>query len=147
MSEVPHPSDSLAQRAAESLILAELGAQLGVELQPTIIAFDDGVRVQIDGATADRTVLVEIYAHVGALRGAQPRKLATDAFKLVWAGQKLGASRLILAVVDEQVAAYLRRPKAWLTAALRDAGIEVVVVPVGAATAQDLQDAQVRQYR
>ncbi|WIB34428.1 hypothetical protein [Curtobacterium sp. MCSS17_005] len=126
----PHASDSLAQRDAEPLIIAAVAAYAGVPLAPAKIEIEDGVRVEIDGASEDRAVLVEAYAHTGALRGGQPKKLATDAFKLTWAGRKLGPTRLIIAVIDEEVEQHLLRPKAWLTAALRDSAVEVVRVDI-----------------
>ena len=92
-------------------------------------------------------VLVEAYARIGALKGAQPRKLATDAFKLAWAGQKLGATRLILAVADEAAASYLHRPGAWLTASIRDDGIEIIVAELGDVMREAILAAQARQYR
>ena len=142
----PHVSDSLAQRNAEPLIIAAVAAYVGVPLAPARITFEDGVRVEIDGASEDRAVLVEAYAHTGVLRGGQPKKLATDAFKLTWAGRKLGSTRLIVAVIDEEVEQYLLRPKAWLTAAMRDSAVEVVRVDIDesararVAAAQRLQE-------
>lgn len=142
-----HPSDSIAQHAAEPLILAAVSALIGVELAPSRIDMGEGVRVELDGASADRKILVEAYAHIGRLRGAQPRKLASDAFKLVWAGQKLEADRLIIAVIDEEVEAYLLRPKAWLTAALRDAHAEAIRVAIDADAHAQVVSAQLIQFR
>lgn len=141
-----HPSDSLAQRDAESLMIAAVAASLGVELHPTVIS-DRDAKVQIDGATSDLTVLVEAYAHIGPLRGAQPKKLATDAFKLSWIGPRVGATTLVLAVLDHAAANYLRRPKAWLTSAIADAGITVVLVDVDRDVRAGIEDAQVAQFR
>jgi uncharacterized protein (DUF2252 family) len=138
----PHASDSLAQRDAEPLIIGAVAAHVGVPLAPARITFDDGVRVEIDGASEDRAVLVEAYAHTGELRGGQPKKLATDAFKLTWAGRKLGSTRLIVAVIDEEVEQYLLRPKAWLTAALRDSAVEVVRVSIAEDARARVVDAQ-----
>lgn len=142
----PHASDSAEQRAAERAIVAAVAGRLGVALAPARIAIDDA-HMEIDGASPDRMVLVEVYARIGALKGAQPRKLATDAFKLTWAGQTLGATRLILAVADEAAAGYLRRPGAWLTAAIRDAGIEIIVAELDDAMREAILTAQARQYR
>lgn len=138
----PHVSDSLAQRDAEPLIIAAVAAYVGVPLAPARITFEDGVRVEIDGASEDRAVLVEAYAHTGVLRGGQPKKLATDAFKLTWAGRKLGSTRLIIAVIDEDVEQYLLRPKAWLTEALRDSAVEVVRVSISDDARARVADAQ-----
>jgi hypothetical protein len=146
MSET-HPSDSLIQRSAEPLILAGLSSLLGTVLTPSRVNMGDGVFVEIDGASEDRSILVEAYAHVGPLKGAQPRKLAADAFKLTWAGKRLGSKRLVLAIADGEVAAHLARPKAWLTAALRDSGVEVIRVELDSLVMSTLSAAQRTQYR
>jgi len=141
-----HASDSTEQRTAEIAIIAAVSEIVGVPLAPARIKIDDA-RVEIDGASDDRSVLVEAYARIGALRGGQPKKLATDAFKLAWAGEKLGAQRRIIAVAGEEADAYLRRPGAWLTAALRDANVEIVHVPLTPELVASLTHAQTRQYR
>lgn len=96
-----HASDSSEQRATEIAIIAAVSEIVAVPLAPARIAIGEA-RVEIDGASEDRSVLVEAYARVGALRGGQPKKLATDAFKLAWAGEKLGAQRLIIAIVGDE---------------------------------------------
>lgn len=95
-----HASDSSAQRAAEPLIVNAVAQFVGVPLDGATIDLGDGVKVQIDDASLDRSVLVEAYAHMGPLLSGQSRKLTTDAFKLVWAGGRLGARRLVIAVAD-----------------------------------------------
>ncbi|PYY64419.1 hypothetical protein DEJ30_08110 [Curtobacterium sp. MCPF17_003] len=125
-----------------ALIIAAVAAYVDVPLAPARITFESGVRVEIDGASKDRTVLVEAYAHTGVLRGGQPKKLATDAFKLAWAGQKLGSARLVIAVIDEDVEQYLLQPKAWLTEALRDSAVEVVRVSIDEDARTRVVDAQ-----
>ncbi|KYJ97539.1 hypothetical protein [Microbacterium sp. CH1] len=141
-----HASDSSEQRSAEHAIIMAVAQELEVVLAPARIAIGDA-HVEIDGASPDYSVLVEAYARIGALKGAQPRKLATDAFKLAWAGQKLGAQRLILAVADEAAAGYLRRPGAWLTAAIADAGVEVLVAALDEDMRATVLAAQARQFR
>lgn len=142
-----HPSDSHAQRDAEVVIVAALSVKLGISLRKTSIPTSNSGRVEIDGATEDLSVLVEVYAHQGAVRGGQTKKLATDALKLTWIGQQVGATRLILAVADERVESYLHRPKAWLTQALVDLQVDVVLVDLEDTTLRALRDAQTLQYR
>lgn len=144
---MPHASDSSAQRAAEPLIIDAVSAFVGVRLAAETIDLGDGVKVQIDGASLDRSVLVEAYAHVGPLLSGQSRKLTTDAFKLVWAGGRLGARRLVIAVADVEAEAYLLRPRAWLTAALRDSFVEVVRVSIDAKAHARVVEAQHIQFR
>ena len=142
-----HPSDARAQRAAEPLIISAVASHLGIPLRPTRVDLGQGVRVEIDGASADLSVLVEAYAHVGELRGAQPKKLATDAYKLVWTARRINAKRLIIAVADSAVEAYLLRPKAWLTAALQDSQVEVIRVSIDADAQAQVVEAQRIQFR
>jgi hypothetical protein len=143
----PHPSSSHAQRDAERHILDAVARRVGVPLAPARVELGDGVRVELDGADDDRTVLVEVFAHLGAVKPGQARKMATDAFKLIWAGRRLDATRLVIAVADPATEAYLRRPSAWLTAALRDSGVEVLRVEVDAAVLAEVAAAQRNQYR
>ncbi len=142
-----HPSDSLAQRAAELLIVAALSSNIGIPLAKTSIPTKNGGRVELDGADEHLSVLVEAFAHQGALRSGQAKKLATDALKLTRIGRQVGAKRLVLAVADKPVEAYLQRPKAWLTQALIDLNVEVVRVGLDEATADSLRVAQTVQYR
>lgn len=115
-------SDSSAQRDAEPLIIAAVAKYFAVESEPTRIELGDRVQVQVDGATADRSILVEAFAHVGPVLSGQARKLTSDAFKLVWVGRRVGAKRLVIVVVDLDAQAFLLRPRAWLTAALKESG-------------------------
>lgn len=77
-----HPSGSREQRDAEPLILAGVAEVLGTLLAPRRLHLPGGTSVDVDGVGEDPLVLVEVYAHQGALRGSQPKKLATDALKL-----------------------------------------------------------------
>ena len=120
-----------------------LGAQLAAET----ITLGDEVTMQMDGAPADRFALVEAYAHVGPLHSGQSRELTKDAFKLVCAGDCLGATRLVIAVADSDAAAYLLRPRAWLRAALRDSAVEVVRVSIVAEAQARVVEAQRIQFR
>lgn len=147
MNDDQHPSDSRAQREAESAIIAALTSQIGEPLTKTSIPTGNGGRVEVDGSSADLSILVEAYAHQGTLRGGQPKKLAADALKLTWIGRQVDAQRLILAVADRSVESYLRRPRAWLTQALIDLGIEVICVNLGATTTSALRTAQTTQFR
>jgi len=53
------------QRAAESVMLGILGDALGVILSSRRIDHSSGARVEVDGANADLTILVECWAHQG----------------------------------------------------------------------------------
>jgi GNAT superfamily N-acetyltransferase len=78
---VAHPSDSQEQRRAEALILQAVSTSVGVELAPRSLRLDGGARAGVDGAAPDESVLVEVFAHQGRLKGAHCHKVARDALK------------------------------------------------------------------
>jgi hypothetical protein len=139
-----HQSDSLEQRTAEPVILAGVAKMVGVELTPRSLRLDGGARVEVDGVAPDESVLVEIFAHQGRLKGAQFHKVARDAFKLITLGRSRPASKLIIAFGDRDAAACVTGAS-WLAEALSSWGIEVLVVELDDAVRAGLRDAQVRQ--
>lgn len=145
----PHASDSAEQRRADSIMMRLLAERLGVELSPTTIAFDDGVRVEIDGADAARTVLVESWARIGAPKPAQRKKVLTDALKLSWVASKLETrpSQLILLMADPVAARPFTEGTSWGARAIADLGVDVIVVELPQLEFESITAAQIRQYR
>lgn len=144
MAVTRHPSGSGEQRAAEPLILTAVSATLGVPLAPRRLRLPGGSAVDVDGVGDDPSVLVEVYAHQGPLRGAQPKKLSQDALKLMTVRETLlPGARLMLALSDERAAAGVRR--GWLGEALVLWNVEVVVVALDPAVVAALVSAQGRQ--
>lgn len=123
-----------------------LSERLGMPLEKTSIATADGGRVEIDAAAPDLSTLVEIFAHRGKVLSAQGRKLTQDVLKSTWIRQQAGATRVVLAIADPVVEAYLMRPKAWLTQAISDLGVEVVRIELDSETTVALDAAQITQY-
>jgi hypothetical protein len=140
------PSDSHEQRQAETLMVAALGNELGVQLTPRRLAVGDGVHVELDAAAEDLSILVETYAHQGSVKSGHRRKVLADAFKLAFVARTLDRpSRLILLMSCEEAAKCFRR--GWPAEALATFGIEMKVIEIDAAVRQELRDAQERQYR
>ena len=80
---VVKPGNSAVQVAAESEILAAVESTLGVSsLRPASVDLADGVAIKVDGCDEARSMFVEAYARQGALKGAQPKKVAQDILKL-----------------------------------------------------------------
>ena len=96
-----HPSDSSEQRKAEVAIIAGLSRELGVSLQKIELDLTT-CAIQIDGYSENSPIMCEAWAHRGKPRGGQPRKVLTDAFKLLFADTVLGKiHRKILVFADE----------------------------------------------
>ena len=76
-------SDSSTQRDAERLILDAVARSVGVLLTPNRLTLRNGAFVDVDGVATDESVLVEVFAHQGHLKGGQRHKIAGDALKLI----------------------------------------------------------------
>jgi len=97
-----------------------------------------------DRVAPDESVLVEIFAHQGRLKGAQFHKVARDALKLITLGRSRPESRLIIAFGDTDAAACVSA-SSWLAEALRTWRIEVFVANLDADVRSGLRAAQARQ--
>ena len=137
---------SAEQRAAERYLLDALGSRLGVSLVPRTVTRGDGVRVELDGADVDCTVLVECWAHQGPAKVAQKYKLVNDAVKLHWVGSGMAVEpRKILCVSDEAAVRHLRG-RSWQGRAIADLGVSIEVVSLPDDVRAAVVRAQVRQF-
>lgn len=143
------PGSSHEQQDAERVMLDLLGAELKLDLEPAIITVPSGARVQVDGADAERTVLVECWAHHGRPKAAQRHKVLSDAFKLTWISSTIyPRPRLFLCLSDEEAAApFISTARSWAAQALSDLGVAVVLVALPPELRQMIREAQQRQYR
>ncbi len=139
-----HLSDAAIQRSAEAVILAKVAEHFGVDLSPKRLVFPSGAQVEIDGASSDDSILVEVFARQGALKGGQQRKVCQDALKLITLGRSYPGARLVLAFADAAAAAYASRGT-WVAEALKSWGVNVLVVEVEEAVRAEIRDAQLRQ--
>jgi len=142
----PPLGDALEYRRAEPIVLALVAERLGVKLGPAAMQLAGTARVDVDGVDEDRSVFVEVFAHVGRLKGGQRHKVSNDALKLITLGREHPNARLVVAFADAEAAAFVIG-RSWLAVALRSAGIEVVVADIDNALRDDLRAAQKRLYR
>lgn len=126
-----------------------LGEQLGVELAPTVMKFDGRTRVELDGADPARTVLVESWARIGLPKPAHHKKVLTDALKLSWVAVQLEPrpDRLVLLMCDEAAARPFVEGSGWGARAIKDQGVEVIVVKLPIEVKAHVATAQRLQYR
>ncbi|MDI6616523.1 MAG: hypothetical protein QME27_07395 [Syntrophaceae bacterium] len=140
-----HPSDSLVQETAEVELLRLLSKKLGYVLVPHKIKLNQKSSIQIDGFSCEGRILCEVYAHIGALRGGQPDKIAADILKLnLSANRKGGQWRKILLFADETACRHLRGAS-WLAEACSDSGIEIEVADINQDMKEKIATAQQRQ--
>ena len=139
--------DSAEQREAEGWLLDELSKKLDVTLTKKRIELREGSWLELDGYCESPLVLCEVYAHIGSLRGDQPHKVMTDAFKLVYANKLVGGDgRLILLFADKEAASYFQG-KSWMTQCINEFGIEVEIIEPPKELKEKILGAQKRQYR
>jgi hypothetical protein len=120
-----HPD---GQPAADGLILERLAEQLGASITPQRQYLEGDAFVDVDGVAADGSVLVEVFAHPGGLKGAQRQKLATKILKLITVAQgRDPRPRLILAVADPAITQWTAATN-WHAGALATWEIEVFLV-------------------
>ena len=139
-----HASDSSEQQQAEAFILESLADALDLSFdEETKLPLEIGM--QPDAIDLNKKVVVEVYAHVGELRGAQLHKVKGDILKLIFIEKKLGEDwRKILCFADEAAAKYVRG-RSWVADAVRIFGIEVHVMNLPEQQLSRVQSAQKRQ--
>jgi hypothetical protein len=138
-------SGAREQQDAEPLILRSVSEALGgVKLTARRLRLGDGAYVVVDGVAPDESVLVEVFAHLGRLKGGQRHKVQGDALKLITLARSRPASKLIIAFCDQEAADCVRGGS-WLAEALRAWGVEVRVAELEDDVRRGLRDAQERQ--
>jgi hypothetical protein len=139
-----HASDSLEQQKAEAFMLKSLAEELHLSFKKEIkLPIDIGV--QPDAIDHNKKVIVEVYAHVGELKGAQFHKVKCDILKLILIEEKLGEKwKKILCFADEAAAKYARGGS-WVAEAVRTFGVDVRVVNLSEEHLNRVKSAQRRQ--
>jgi hypothetical protein len=141
-TSTPHVSDAQAQREAEAIMLTALARRLKLD----IIRKDDRVGelkgLKPDAVDWTKRVIVEVYARIGKLKGAQPHKVKGDILKLVYLERILGGQwRKILCFADK-TAASTALGKSWVSLAAKEFGVEVIVQNVPGSIRKKVQSAQ-----
>lgn len=122
-----HQSDSSEQQEAEAFLLKSLGDELGLSFD-TSATIPVSTLVQPDAVDPVNKVVVEVYARVGAVKGAQLHKIKGDILKLALIEKELGPSwRKILCFASHDAAKYVQG-KSWVAEAARVFGVEVFVM-------------------
>lgn len=124
---MPHPSDSSVQNEAENEMIRQLEKEINCSLTEKQNEINHKLKLELDGYSESARILCEAYAHIGKLRGAQPRKVLADAIKLLYAERKLpGIWRKILLFADDKAAQPFKNGT-WYAEAIKEFGIEIRV--------------------
>jgi len=137
-----HKSDSSEQQAAESHILRAIEVKFDLHF---VAGSTLGIGVRPDGIDPENKVVVEAYARVGVLKGAQLHKVRADILKLAFIEKKLGPGwRKIMCFGNAEAAAFLQG-SSWTAEAARAFGIEIFVEPLPSDQEKIVKAAQERQ--
>ena len=141
-----HPSSSAIQTAAEAAITTAVEGRLGVPLvlKPGKVTLSGNVSIELDAAAPDMSVVVEIYARQGRLKGAQPKKIAQDILKLALLKREPAYqdTQTIIAFASFEAHASIT---GWLRQAATAFGVTLMVVEIPAELSEQIQQAQAVQ--
>lgn len=139
-------SNSEEQRSIENYVIREIERILGCPLERNVSAqLTDDIYINPDFYSNDHTIVGEIYAHVGALKVGQKRKISQDILKLLLLDKSKDVSyRKIITVVDDTVEKYLKG-KSFIAESIRQFGIEIIRINLPDELYCTIQNAQLRQ--
>jgi hypothetical protein len=133
------------QQDAERVILTALGERMGCSFEQNTPPIN-GCR--IDGVCKKPPVLVEVFAHQGALKGGQVRKVVDDAARLYTASLAFEPRpRLIFCFADESAARGFISGTGWRRKFLEAIDVDVVAAQISEVAAAAIRAAQDNQFR
>jgi len=139
-----HLSDSTEQQTAEGFMLSSLQDKLGLNFEAdAVLPIDVGIKP--DAIDPNNKVVVEVYARVGKVKGAQLNKIKGDILKLALIEKRLGVGwRKIMCFASNEAAKYVQG-KSWVAEAAKEFGVEIFVVELPEEQKNNVISAQKRQ--
>lgn len=139
-----HLSDSSEQQTAEKYMLMFLQEKLGIKFDPeSTLPIDIGVKP--DAIDPINKVVVEAYARIGEVKGAQLHKIKGDILKLAIIEKKLGVGwRKIMCFASDEAAKYAQG-KSWVAEAARVFNVEIHIINLPEIQRNNVITAQKRQ--
>lgn len=139
-----HLSDSSEQQVAEKYMLKSLEKNLGLNFDSEA-ELPIEIGVQPDAIDPINKVIVEAYARVGEVKGAQLHKIKGDILKLALIDKKLGKGwRKIMCFASDEAAKYVQG-KSWVAEAAKAFGVDIHVVHLSSEQRNNVVSAQKRQ--
>ena len=139
-----HASNSEEQQKAESIMLNILAEKLDLNFDERS-KLPNTVTAQPDAIDLNKKTIIEAYAHIGSLKGAQTHKVKGDILKLILVEKQLGGNwKKILCFADDDTAKYVRGGS-WVAEVVRTFDIEVQVVNLPQEQKEIICAAQKRQ--
>lgn len=125
-------------------MLASLQKELSCDFKPNFELPID-VMVKPDAIDPVNKIVVEVYARIGKVKGAQLNKIKGDILKLALIEKRLGPTwRKIMCFASHEAASYVQG-KSWTAQAAREFGIEIYVADIPEEQKDKVISAQNRQ--
>ncbi len=125
-------------------MLKSLQNKLGCHFVPDAeMPIDVGVKP--DAVDLKNKIVVEVYARVGEVNGAQQHKIKGDILKLALIDKRLGSGwRKIMCFASNEAAKYVQG-KSWVAEAAKEFGVELFIVDLPEEQKINVITAQKRQ--
>lgn len=119
-------SSSYEQKKVEEYMAFKAIEWLGSSIERNVkVTLSDGVIIEPDLYSEKDKIICEIYAHIGKLKGGQPRKISQDILKMLLLEKMKGSTyRKILIVADDHVQQYMTG-KSYIAESIRQFQIEI----------------------
>ena len=141
-------SSSIEQQLAEEQIFAGIEKLFGVKFEKNpklFLSNNQYTYIQPDFYHAEKSIVGEIFAHIGKPKKAQDNKIANDILKMLLLENISGKKyRKIIAICDETEMKKLLGMSV-LSESIRQFGIEVIYVPISEKLRNEVNNAQRRQ--
>jgi len=140
-----HASDSTEQISAEQHLLGKLKDKINVSLESAKIKLPSGVVIQFDGYNEKEKILCEVYARIGALKGSQPDKVASDILKMLLVEKELNQKFEKHYCFSSEEAAKKLIGNSWLGATAKRFNVKIHVFELPIEMTETIKKAQERQ--
>lgn len=139
-------SSSVEQQEAEVFIANVIEKWFDCKLERGAkVVLGEGVHIEPDLYSEDKKIICEIFAHIGALKVGQKRKVSQDILKMLLLEKSTGFQyRKIIVVSDDNVEKYLHG-KSFIAESIRKFGIEVKKINLSDEVRMSVSNAQARQ--
>ena len=140
-----HKSSSHVQMQAEELIFKKVENILNLKLEKNkkiYLSDNKYTYIQPDFYSSEKSIIGEIFAHIGKPKKAQDNKIANDVLKMLLLEKTTGKEyRKIIAVCDEAEKKKLQGDSV-LAESIRQFGIEIMFVEIDEHIREQILEAQ-----
>lgn len=142
-TEIPHPSNSKAQREIEEMIVQSISKKEKCTFIKKVKIKD--VKFEFDFYNEEKKIIGEVYAGIDNISPGSIKKVIADCFKLVYAEKLLGYEcNKKLVFIDEKIKGKFAG-NSWVANAIKEYGIQIHLELVSTLEMVQLKNARILQ--